>query len=97
MIDYERFMRQQLKKLNPVQQVAYSLIKGDARFISTLIDISKEPSKADNNYMMMSQPYIGLFANGAEQWGERLDYVLYQTLAQKRTHIIHCLGKDINY
>lgn len=48
MIDYERFMRQQLKKLNPVQQVAYSLIKGDARFISTLIDISKEPSKADN-------------------------------------------------
>lgn len=29
MIDYERFMRQQLKKLNPVQQVAYSLIKGD--------------------------------------------------------------------
>lgn len=25
--------------------------------------------------------------------GERLDYVLYQTLAQKRTHIIHCLDK----
>lgn len=72
MIDYERFMRQQLKKLNPVQQVAYSLIKGDARFISTLIDISKEPSKADNNYMMMSQPYIGLFANGAEQWGRKV-------------------------
>lgn len=47
MIDYERFMRQQLKKLNPVQQVAYSLIKGDARFISTLIDISKEPSNSD--------------------------------------------------
>ena len=65
-------MRQQLKKLNLVQQVAYSLIKGDARFISTLIDISKEPSKADNNYMMMSQPYIGLFANGAEQWGRKV-------------------------
>ena len=72
MIDYERFMRQQLKKFNPVQQVAYSLIKGDARFIYTLIDISKEPSKAYNNYMTMSQPYIGLFANGAEQWGRKV-------------------------
>ena len=72
MIDYERFMHKQLKNLNPVQQVAYSLIKGDARFISTLLDISKEPSNVDNNYMMMSQPYIGLFANGAEQWGRKM-------------------------
>ncbi len=72
MIDYERFMRQQIKKLNPVQQIAYSLIKGDARFLYTLIEIFKQTSKANNNYMMMSQPYIGLFANEAEQWGRKV-------------------------
>ena len=72
MIDYECLVRQRLKKLNPVQQVAYSLIKEDARFLYTLIEISKQNTKTYNNYMMMSLPYIGLFTNGAEQWGKKV-------------------------
>ncbi len=55
-------------ELNAIQKAAYELIQSDARFIYSLITIPKYAKKVNSNYLMMSQPYIGLFADGAEQW-----------------------------
>lgn len=55
-------------KLNKVQNAAFSLIQSDARFLYTLIDISKNAKNIKTNYILMAQPYIGVFADGAEQW-----------------------------
>ena len=53
-------------KLNKVQTAAYELIQADARFLYSLIDINRNAQNIKGNYMMMSQPYIGIFADGAE-------------------------------
>lgn len=58
--------------LNDVQKAAYELIQADARFLYTLTDIQKNAKNISSNYIMMSQPYIGLFADGAEQWCQKL-------------------------
>ena len=54
-------------RLNEIQQAAYKLIQADARFVYTLIDIDKKAQNISSNYIMMCQPYIGVFADGAEQ------------------------------
>lgn len=54
--------------LNAIQMAAYELIQSDARFFYTLIDIQQNAKNISSNYIMMSQPYIGLFTDGAEQW-----------------------------
>lgn len=59
-------------KLNKIQSAAYDLIKSDARFIYTLIRIQQNAKRIKSNYMMMSQPYIGIFADGAEQWCRKM-------------------------
>lgn len=61
-------MRGIVKMLNDVQKAAYELIQADARFFYTLTFINKDVRNISSNYIMMSQPYIGLFADGAEQW-----------------------------
>ena len=53
--------------LNPVQKAAYELIQADARFFYTLTVIQRNAKNISGNYIMMSQPYIGLFTDGAEQ------------------------------
>lgn len=58
--------------LNDVQKAAYELIQTDARFLYTLIIINRNAKNISSNYIMMSQPYIGLFADGAEQWCRKL-------------------------
>ena len=58
--------------LNPVQKAAYELIQADARFLYTLTDIQRNAKNISSNYIMMSQPYIGLFTDGAEQWCQKL-------------------------
>jgi hypothetical protein len=58
--------------LNAIQKAAYELIQSDARFIYTLVDMQKNTKKANNNYILMCQPYIGIFADGAEQWSKKL-------------------------
>lgn len=58
--------------LNHVQKAAYELILSDARFLYTLTIIQQDAKNISSNYIMMSQPYIGLFADGAEQWGRKL-------------------------
>lgn len=58
--------------LNAVQLAAYELIQSDARFLYTLVHIQQNAKNISSNYIMMSQPYIGLFADGAEQWCQKL-------------------------
>ena len=58
--------------LNPVQQAAYELIQSDARFLYTLVVIQRNAKNIRANYIMMGQPYIGLFTDGAEQWCKKL-------------------------
>lgn len=60
-------------KLNAVQKAAYELIQADARFLYTLTIIQREAKNISSNYIMMSQPYIGLFADGAEQWCRKME------------------------
>lgn len=57
---------------NRVQMAAFDLIQSDARFVYTLTDIQQKAKNIDSNYIMMCQPYIGVFADGAEQWCKKL-------------------------
>ena len=59
-------------RLNKVQRAAYELIQADARFLYTLVDMSQNASNISSNYIMMCQPHIGIFADGAEQWCKKL-------------------------
>lgn len=54
--------------LNAVQSAAYELIQSDARFVYSLTYIQQNAENIESNYVMMCQPYIGIFADGAEQW-----------------------------
>lgn len=58
--------------LNNIQIVAYELIQSDARFLYTLTDILQNAKNINTNYICMSLPYIGLFADGAEQWSKKV-------------------------
>ena len=60
-----------INKLNPVQKKSYALIQADARFLYTLTELRNNP-KIEGNYIMMAPPFIGLFADGAEQWGKKV-------------------------
>ncbi|MGL5561499.1 MAG: hypothetical protein ACRDCN_02600 [Tannerellaceae bacterium] len=53
--------------LNNVQKAALELIRSDAQYIYTLVELMKSNSKIDSNYISMSLPYIGVFAHGSEQ------------------------------
>lgn len=57
-----------MMKLTKVQEVALDLIQADARYLYALTDITKNAQNIDSNYVCMSSPYIGLFADGTEQW-----------------------------
>ncbi len=58
--------------LNKVQRAAFELIQSDARFFYTLTDMLQNAKHISSNYIMMNQPYIGLFTDGAEQWGQKV-------------------------
>ena len=58
--------------LNKVQKAAFDLIQSDARFIYTLVDMQNNAKNINSNYVMMSIPYIGIFADGAEQWCKKI-------------------------
>lgn len=57
---------------NRVQTAAFNLIQSDARFLYTLVDIQQKAQNINSNHVMMCQPYIGIFADGAEQWCKKL-------------------------
>lgn len=58
--------------LNKVQLAALSLIQTDARFLYTLVDVQRNAKNVTSNYIMMCQPYIGVFVDGAEQWCKKV-------------------------
>lgn len=58
--------------LNTIQKATYELIQADARFLYTLTVIQRNAKNISSNYIMMSQPCIGLFTDGAEQWCKKL-------------------------
>lgn len=60
--------------LNKVQMAAFELIQSDARFLYTLTDIQQNAKKIRSNYVMMCQPYIGIFVDGAEQWCKKIGF-----------------------
>lgn len=59
--------------LNKVQKAAFDLIYSDAKFIYTLVDMQNNAKNINSNYVMMCQPYLGIFADGAEQWCKKMD------------------------
>ena len=59
-------------ELNPIQRVAFEMIQSDARFIYTMTMIHQNEKSINSNYVMMCQPYLGIFADGAEQWGRKV-------------------------
>ena len=61
-----------MKELNKIQRAAYEMIQSDARFIYTLTVIHQNEKSINSNYFMMCQPYLGIFADGAEQWGRKV-------------------------
>lgn len=58
--------------MNAVQNAAYEMIQEDARFLYSLTKINQKAKHINSNYIMMSLPYIGLFADGAEQWYKKV-------------------------
>ena len=58
--------------LNKVQEKSYNLIQKDARFVYTLTTVFRSSNALKSNYIMMLQPFIGLFADGCEQWGRKV-------------------------
>ena len=76
-------------EFNKVQNAAYDLIQSDARFLYTLTDISQNASNINSNYILMCQPYIGIFANGAEQWCKKLGLKAPHLTNEKRNITIH--------
>ena len=58
--------------LNKLQKAGFELMQSDARFIYTFVDIFETAKNIDSNYMSMCLPYIGVFADGAEQWCKKV-------------------------
>lgn len=54
--------------MNKVQQTAFELMQADAKFLYALTDILQNAKNISSNFICMSLPYIGLFAEGTEQW-----------------------------
>lgn len=54
--------------MKKIQSVAYEMIQSDALFIYSLTTLKK----LESNYILMSFPYIGIFADGAEQWCRKM-------------------------
>lgn len=48
------------------------MVQSDAKFLYSLIDIQENVKNIKSNYMLMSLPYIGIFADGAEQWCKKV-------------------------
>lgn len=58
--------------MNKIQRTAYELIRADARFLYTLNDVYHNVNNIKGNFILMSQPYMGIFTYGAEQWCQKV-------------------------
>ncbi len=69
--------------MNQVQLLARKLIKSDAQFVYALVTLRE---KIDNNYLSMAMPYIGIFTDGAEQWGNKVGLKVATFNAEEKAH-----------
>lgn len=83
-------------RVNKVQKAAFELIQSDARFLNTIIDINTNAKNIDSNFLMMCQPYIGIFADGAEQWCRKMGLAA-PVFNKKKRLIILLLDKGISF
>lgn len=83
-------------RINKVQKAAFELIQSDARFLNTIIDINTNAKNIDSNFLMMCQPYIGIFADGAEQWCRKMGLAA-PVFNKKKRLIILLLDKGISF
>lgn len=56
--------------LNKVQKVAYEQIRQDSVFLYSITLLNQNPN-INSNYSSMLQPYIGVYADGSEQWSRK--------------------------
>ena len=75
--------------LNKVQKAASELIQSDARFIYTLVDIHYNAQTINSNYIAMSLPYIGIFADGAEQWCKKVGLNAPKFSAEEKEYYVN--------
>ena len=78
--------------LNRVQEKSYKLIQADARFIYTIAAIFSNSNAPESNYIMMLQPYIGLFAEGSEQWGRKAKINMPMFSEEEKEHYVEMRG-----
>lgn len=83
--------------LNRVQMAAYELIQSDARFIYALTDMLRNAKDIETNYILMSQPYIGVFADGAEQWCRKVGLQAPQFNANEKEYYTILRGRHKLY
>lgn len=75
--------------LNKVQKAASELIQSDAKFIYTLVDIHYNAQTINSNYIAMSLPYIGIFADGAEQWCKKVGLNAPKFSAEEKEYYVN--------
>lgn len=88
----ELSMSIQIENLGKVQKSAYYLMREDARFIYSLVDLYKNVDNLDSNYVCMSMPYIGLFADGAEQWCKKVGLVVPRFTKEEKEYYSYLRG-----
>lgn len=71
-----------------VKKAALELIREDARFIYALIDIQNS-QKEKNNFFSMALPYLGIFADGAEQWFKKVGINAPQFNQEEKKYYTH--------
>ena len=83
--------------LSKVQMAAYELIQSDARFVYALTDMLRNAKKIKTNYILMSQPYIGIFVDGAEQWCKKVGLKAPQFKAKEKEYYSILRGRHKLY
>lgn len=81
------------------QQSAESGIRTNSircKILNTIIDINTNAKNIDSNFLMMCQPYIGIFADGAEQWCRKMGLAA-PVFNKKKRLIILLLDKGISF
>mgnify|MGYP001404353070 CR=1 FL=1 len=62
-------MNKKTNNLTKTQQIALQLIKSDAAFLFSLAQLS---NRFKSNFLIMAQPYIGVFVEGSTTWSNKV-------------------------
>jgi hypothetical protein len=75
-----------MNSFNRVQKAAFELVREDSRFLLTLVDIFQNAKNVNNNYISMTIPYIGIFVDGAEQWGRKVGFQIREFSREEKEY-----------